>query len=228
MNSGTAVRDTELQNVTRGHWDLDLKWWGSNMRAASRSCYVVPPVGSFMKRKSHCGASRSSGWVRASPWSALWMCPGTRRLKDAQCRKKVDAPRLRRRDGRTDWQARSRAVHGTTSVAQRVGGQVPDARMARIAGGCRPVARGCAGKKRQEAHEGDIGEKIATRDSAKEKSGRSIIRAEATASLGESAWTVGPSSCTSDAFFEFNVDPNEPSAAGRSRSNCYGLPWRER
>ncbi len=90
---GAACMLTGMQNAdelgsTRGHWDMDLRWFLALKGPEARASYVVPGVGSFTTHVSHCDTRRAAGWVRPSGWTEQWVCPGTRRSEDPRGRQK--------------------------------------------------------------------------------------------------------------------------------------------
>ena len=90
MNLAVAMQDPNELKSTRGHWDMDLKWWLGYKGDESHSCYVVLAMGSYKEHESHCDTDNPrAGFVQ----------PGGQRLG---CAPEHADPKIRN-IGRSGW-----------------------------------------------------------------------------------------------------------------------------
>ena len=140
-----SMKKTDELGGTRGHWDLDLKWFLGIKGPAARACYVVPGIGACVEHVSHCDTAHGPGWVRPSAWTERWVCPGTRRSQDPP--RTGEVPRELREEGQvpTSRDAGRRACAGRAPMAQPLGVPGAHANMGRKPSGRRRLVRRSTG-----------------------------------------------------------------------------------
>ena len=227
LSIGVSMQDPEGLGGNRGHWDLDLKHWCGHDRRSSRSCYIFPPIGSFVEHESRCATNEPAGWVRPTCWTQPWSCPGTRRSEDPQRRQKWlyafgrgekgealcaldDAPAIQRHRWLSAWTA-SFPMPVWRSSPEDADQWNTDPRALRrnaTAGDIRDANSTCPQQERERKRDICMSEYIyvhpCVQGKAMQKRERSIIRGEAEAACFRN----------SDVHYGVDRGPNEPSAVG--------------